>query len=128
MTNLAAIDVGSNAIRMLVSRLNLDGRPETLENLRLPVRLGQDAFTSGQFSEQTMQMALDAFLRFRQVAELFEVSQSRAVATSAMRETVNSDLLIDRIAHETGFAIESFRRGRSTPHSSCGETCGEFRR
>jgi exopolyphosphatase/guanosine-5'-triphosphate,3'-diphosphate pyrophosphatase len=45
-------------------------------------------------------------LRFRQVAELFEVSQSRAVATSAMREAVNGDLLIDRIAHETGFAIE----------------------
>ena len=73
---------------------------ETLENLRLPVRLGQDAFTSGQFSEQTMQMAVDAFLRFKKVAELFEVNQTRAVATSAMRETTNSDLLIDRILRE----------------------------
>jgi exopolyphosphatase/guanosine-5'-triphosphate,3'-diphosphate pyrophosphatase len=106
MSNIAAIDVGSNAIRMAVSRLNADGLLETLENLRLPVRLGQDAFTSGQFSEQTMQMAVDAFLRFRKVAEVFEVSQTRAVATSAMRETANSDLLIDRIARETGFNIE----------------------
>ena len=109
MPNIAAIDVGSNAIRMIVSRLNAEGRLETLENLRLPVRLGQDAFTSGQFSEQTMQMAVDAFLRFRNVAEVFEVTQSRAVATSAMRETANSDLLIERIARETGFNVEIIR-------------------
>ncbi len=107
MPNIAAIDVGSNAIRMMVSRLNAAGNLETLENLRLPVRLGQDAFTTGHFSEQTMQMAVDAFLRFKKVAELFEVNQTRAVATSAMRETTNSDLLIDRILRETGFYIET---------------------
>jgi len=104
--NIAAIDVGSNAIRMMVSRLNLDGGLETLENLRLPVRLGQDAFTTGQFSEKTMQMAVDAFLRFRNVADVFEVTNIRAVATSAMREAANNDLLSERIARETGFNIE----------------------
>ena len=106
MSNIAAIDVGSNAIRMMVSRLNNGGSLETLENIRLPVRLGQDAFTSGQFSEQTMQMVVDAFLHFRKVADVFEVIQTRAVATSAMRETSNSDLLVDRIVRETGFSIE----------------------
>ena len=106
MPNIAAIDVGSNAIRMMVSQLNTAGNLQTLENLRLPVRLGQDAFTTSQFSEQTMQMAVDAFLRFRKVAEVFEVSQTRSVATSAMRETGNSDLLIERILRETGFNIE----------------------
>lgn len=106
MPNIAAIDVGSNAIRMLVSRLNPDGKLETLESLRLPVRLGQDAFTSGFFSEQTMHMAVDAFLRFRKIAELFQVQESRAVATSAMRDTANSELLLDRISRETGFNIE----------------------
>lgn len=106
MPNIAAIDVGSNAIRLMVSRLNGDGELETLENLRLPVRLGQDAFTSGQFSEQTMQMAVDAFLRFRKVSEVFEVVQTRAVATSAMRETANSALLMERITLETGFILE----------------------
>ncbi len=107
MANLAAIDTGSNAIRMLVSRLDNDGKLETLENIRLPVRLGQDAFTSRLFSEQTMQMAVDAFIRFRQVADLFEVKQVRAVATSAMREVINSNLLIDRIFRETGFTVET---------------------
>lgn len=106
MSNLAAIDIGSNAMRMIVSRLDAGGELETLENLRLPVRLGQDAFSAGQFSERTMQMAVDAFLRFRQVATLFGVNQARAVATSAMREASNSDLLVDRISSETGFSIE----------------------
>ncbi len=91
---------------MLISRLNANGELETLENLRLPVRLGQDVFTTEQFSEPTMQMAVDAFVRFRQVAELFGVDQARAVATSAMRESANSDLLIDRIARQTGFVVE----------------------
>lgn len=91
---------------MVVSRLNADNHAETLGNLRLNVRLGQDAFTSGLFSEPTMQMAVDAFLRFRNVADVFEVTQTRVVATSAMRETANSDLLIERIARETGFNIE----------------------
>ena len=91
---------------MVVRRLNADNRLETLGNLRLPVRLGQDAFTSGLFCEPTMQMAVDAFLRFRNMADVFEVTQTRVVATSAMRETANSDLLIERIARETGFNIE----------------------
>lgn len=106
MTKLAAIDVGSNAMRMLISQVDMAGTLETIENVRLPVRLGEDAFTAGKFSERTMQMAVDAFLRFRQLAELFEVNQSRAVATSAMREATNSELLVDRIAREAGFTIE----------------------
>ncbi len=47
MANLAAIDVGSNAIRMIVGHLGIEGQLETLNNLRVPVRLGQDAFTTG---------------------------------------------------------------------------------
>ncbi|MEI6288888.1 MAG: Ppx/GppA phosphatase family protein [Chloroflexota bacterium] len=106
MPNIAAIDVGSNAIRMVVGRLNIDGKIETLESLRLPVRLGQDAFSRGVFSEQTMQMAVDAFLRFKNIREVFDVEQVRTVATSAMRETSNSEALIDMIARETGFQVE----------------------
>lgn len=106
MPNIAAIDAGSNGIRMMVSRLNADGSLEPLENLRLPVRLGNDAFTTGQFSEQTMQQAVDAFLQFRNVSEVFKVQHARAVATSAMRESKNGNLLVERIARETGFELE----------------------
>ena len=54
-----------------------------LENLRLPVRLGQDAFTTGSVSEETSQQAVDAFTRFRKIADDHNVEKIRAIATSA---------------------------------------------
>ncbi|HAX68372.1 MAG TPA: Ppx/GppA phosphatase family protein [Anaerolineales bacterium] len=107
MQTIAAIDVGSNAMRLVVGRVNYDGTLETLENLRLPVRLGQDAFSLGQIGEETAQLATDAFVRFRKVADDYGVGTIRAVATSAMREARNGDLLSDRIARATGIEIET---------------------
>ncbi|GAB4486535.1 MAG: Ppx/GppA phosphatase family protein [Anaerolineales bacterium] len=106
MNNIAAIDVGSNAIRMAVARPKSGGGLEMLESTRLPVRLGQDAFTSGLLGESLMQATVDAFLRFRTIADQFGVEQLRAVATSALREAENGELLIDRIAHQTGIQVE----------------------
>lgn len=104
--NIAAIDVGSNAIRMIVGRVTGVGQVEILESTRVPVRLGQDAFSTGQIGEPTMQAAADAFIHFRKVANQFGVEQTRAVATSSMREAENSDLLIDRIAQHSGIQVE----------------------
>jgi exopolyphosphatase/guanosine-5'-triphosphate,3'-diphosphate pyrophosphatase len=104
--NFAAIDVGSNAIRMVVGRSDGSGKLEILESTRLPIRLGRDVFASGQLSETSMQSALDAFVRFRTIADQFEVGQLRAVATSALRESGNGDILIDRIARATGIQLE----------------------
>ena len=87
MQTIAAIDAGSNAMRMVVGRIVYDGKVEVVENLRLPVRLGQDAFTDGIFSEETAQQAVDAFARFRRIADHHKVEKIRAIATSAMRET-----------------------------------------
>lgn len=106
MQTIAAIDVGSNAMRLIVGRLSYDGKLETLENLRLPVRLGQDAFSLKQIREETAQLALDAFIRFRKVVDDYAVDKIRAVATSAMREVINGDILCDRIARATGIEIE----------------------
>jgi exopolyphosphatase/guanosine-5'-triphosphate,3'-diphosphate pyrophosphatase len=106
MQTIAAIDVGSNAMRIVVGRIIYDGKVEVLENLRLPVRLGQDAFTTGIVSEETTQQAVDAFTRFRKIMDDHKVEKIRAVATSAMRELTNSDLLMDRIARSTGIEIE----------------------
>ena len=106
MQTIAAIDVGSNAMRMVVGRVVYDGKIEVVENLRLPVRLGQDAFTTGFVSEATAQQAVDAFIRFRKVVDDYDVEKLRCVATSAMRELTNSELLIDRIARTTGIDIE----------------------
>lgn len=107
MQTIAAIDVGSNAMRMVVGRIVYEGKVEAVENLRLPVRLGQDAFTTGIISEETSRQTLDAFVRFRRIADNHKVEKIRAIATSAMREADNSDLLIDRIARSTGIQIET---------------------
>ncbi|HVN16956.1 MAG TPA: Ppx/GppA phosphatase family protein [Anaerolineales bacterium] len=106
MQNIAAIDVGSNAIRMAVGRVNDKEQVEVLDNIRLPVRLGGDAFTHGKISESNIQAATDAFLRFRKVADDFAVTHMRAVATSAMREASNSRAVINRIRQRTKINLE----------------------
>lgn len=106
MQTIAAIDVGSNAIRMIVGNISESRVVKTIENIRLPVRLGQDVFGSGRLHEVTIQQAVDAFLHFQRVASDLGVTQIRAIATSAMREAANGDILIDRILRATGIGID----------------------
>ena len=106
MQIIAAIDVGSNAIRMVVGEIDDHWKVRAIENIRLPVRLGQDVFTEGFIQEETIQAAIDAFLRFRRVADDFGVTHMRAIATSAMREAANGDFLIDRIVNSSGIQLE----------------------
>jgi exopolyphosphatase/guanosine-5'-triphosphate,3'-diphosphate pyrophosphatase len=106
MHKIAAIDAGSNALRMIVGTINETGGVEAIENIRLPVRLGRDAFTSGHLREITLQQAVDAFQHFRRVADDFGVTNIRAIATSALREASNSDILLDRIQRTSGIEVE----------------------
>jgi exopolyphosphatase/guanosine-5'-triphosphate,3'-diphosphate pyrophosphatase len=86
--------------------VNESGQVRTIENIRLPVRLGQDVFSKGYLEEKTIQQTEEAFLRFKQMAEDYNVHQLRAVATSAARESANSDLLIDRVFRVSGIEIK----------------------
>lgn len=106
MVNISAIDVGSNAMRMVVGEVDDDWQVRTIENLRLPVRLGQDVFGRGYLEEKTIQQTEEVFLRFKQVAENYNIHQLRAVATSAAREAENNDLLVDRVFRTSGIEIE----------------------
>ena len=106
MQNLAAIDVGSNAIRLLIGRLYDNGKTETLDSLRVPVRLGKDTFKNGIISEGSMQELLAAFTTFKKVIHDNGVSQVRAVSTSAMREAANQAIVCDRILHATGITVD----------------------
>lgn len=106
MLKIAAIDVGSNAMRMVLGEVDEAWQVHTVENIRLPVRLGQDVFRKGYLERKTIKQTEEAFLRFRHVAETFGVERMRAVATSAAREAVNGDLLIDRIARVSGIELE----------------------
>jgi exopolyphosphatase/guanosine-5'-triphosphate,3'-diphosphate pyrophosphatase len=106
MPNIAAIDVGSNAMRMMVGNITEARKVEPVENIRLPVRLGEDVFGAGALREVTIQQAVDAFRHFQRVAADLEVTRMRAVATSALREAANADILIDRVQLATGITIE----------------------
>ncbi|MGA7193587.1 MAG: hypothetical protein WBW94_08155 [Anaerolineales bacterium] len=108
MQTIAAIDVGSNAIRMMVGRFNETRKMETLENIRRPVSLGTDAFGSGRLRDVTIQKTVNAFHHFQRVASDLEVTKIRAIATSAMREANNADILIDRVLRATGIVIEKY--------------------
>lgn len=106
MVNISAIDVGSNAMRMVVGEVDETWQVNTIENTRLPVRLGQDVFSKGYLEEKTIQQTEEAFLRFKHMAESFSIHHLRAVATSAAREARNSDLLVDRVFRTSGIEIE----------------------
>jgi exopolyphosphatase/guanosine-5'-triphosphate,3'-diphosphate pyrophosphatase len=102
---IAGIDVGTNAIRLVVGSVNPDRRIDLLENIREPVRLGQDVFTRGSISEETTERVIEAFQRFKRLIDKYGVEHVKAVATSATREAHNSDIFIDRIAQATGIEI-----------------------
>jgi exopolyphosphatase/guanosine-5'-triphosphate,3'-diphosphate pyrophosphatase len=103
---LAAIDIGSNAIRMAVCAVNTRGQLEELESHREPVRLGGEVFSQGLISDQTASRMEDAFFRFRTVLERHPGCRVRAVATSAMREARNGNDVARRIERATGIPIE----------------------
>src|SRR5512134_164211 len=106
MLNISAIDVGSNGMRMVVGEVDEAWRVNIIENTRLPVRLGQDVFSKGYLEEETIQQTEEAFLRFKHIAESFNIRHLRAVATSAAREARNGDLLVDRVFRTSGIEIE----------------------
>jgi exopolyphosphatase/guanosine-5'-triphosphate,3'-diphosphate pyrophosphatase len=105
MPTLAAIDVGSNAIRLTIGSVDGDRKFTSLENLREAVRLGQDVFSKGIISDETVEQASEAFARFKEAIDRHGVSWSKAVATSALREAMNRDMFLDRMTQVCGIDI-----------------------
>jgi exopolyphosphatase / guanosine-5'-triphosphate,3'-diphosphate pyrophosphatase len=102
---MAVVDIGSNAIRMVVAQLLPDGRLEVLERLQRAVRLGQDTFRSGQLRSETMRSAVSILRDYQRVMNTYGAGRVRAVATSAIREAANGDTFVDRILMATGIAV-----------------------
>lgn len=105
--NLAAIDVGSNAMRMVVAQVLPGFQLKPMEGLREPVRLGKDVFTQQIISERNIKRSLQAFRKFKTVIEKRGVTHYRAVATAASREAHNRDAFVDAVLKETGIALET---------------------
>lgn len=100
---LAAIDIGSNAIRFQVSTV-LDNSPtpffKKLEYVRFPLRLGHDVFTTGRISQKSMEKFKKLMKAFKLLVELYEVDDYMFCATSAMRESENGEQLAKEIRDE----------------------------
>ena len=107
--NFAAIDIGSNAVRLLIKGI----RPgETVDEmtkcvlLRIPLRLGEDAFGNGRISQEKQKRLMRTIKSFRLLMKVFDVVSYRACATSAMRYASNGGRIADRIYAKTGIRIE----------------------
>ena len=105
---LAAIDIGSNAIRFQISTV-LDHSPNVLfkklEYVRFPLRLGHDVFSSGKITEKSALKFKKLMKAFRLLIELYEVDDYMFCATSAMRESENGPELAAQVREEIGVEI-----------------------
>jgi len=103
---MAAIDVGSNAMRLGIALRDEKGLPNIILRHREPVRLGRDAFTTGTLSEATQNEAITAFQQFRRILDRHHVGKLRGTATSAMRDSSNGHQLVQRIFEETNIKLD----------------------
>jgi exopolyphosphatase/guanosine-5'-triphosphate,3'-diphosphate pyrophosphatase len=105
----AAIDVGSNAVRLLIAEIienngSISFKKNTL--LRVPVRLGDDAFLNKRISDKKANDLIKSMQAFRNLMDVFKVTDYMACATSAMREAVNGQDVANRIKEEAGINLE----------------------
>jgi exopolyphosphatase / guanosine-5'-triphosphate,3'-diphosphate pyrophosphatase len=107
---LAAVDIGSNAVRILFGEVyHQPGKApavKKLELLRLPIRLGEDAFLDGKISKRQEERLTSAMCAFADLKNVFEVKGYRACATSAMRDAANGKEVIERVREKSGVKIE----------------------
>lgn len=107
---LSAIDIGSNAARLLISEVRIDEKDKTSFNkvslTRVPLRLGFDVFDTGKISEHKTELLLHTMKAYINLLHAYEVKYLKACATSAMREAANSAEIISLVKNETGIEIE----------------------
>jgi len=106
---LGAIDIGSNAVRLLLMNVHETSEgPQFIKNTiyRVPLRLGEEAFLKGKISDKKAADLIKTIKAFRNIIEVTNTKIYRACATSAMRESSNSEKIIARVEEKTGIQIE----------------------
>lgn len=106
---LAAIDIGSNAARLLICEVVIKGKEtefNRLNILRIPLQLGFDVFEKGFIGSRKKKMLIDTIKAYKQLMKVYEVEHYMACATSAMRDAQNSKEIIKEIEAETSIEIE----------------------
>jgi len=107
---LAAIDIGSNAARLLISEAspNSQGRMDftKVNLLRVPLRLGIDVFSTGIISPKRAEHLISTIKAYKLLLEVYEVKYLKACATSAMRDATNGPAILEDVKRETGIDIK----------------------
>lgn len=107
---LAAIDIGSNAVRLLISEVTIDEKKNPSFNkvslIRVPLRLGFDVFEKGKISDHKTTLLLHTMKAYLNLLQAYEVKYVKACATSAMRDSTNAADIISLVKKETGIEIE----------------------
>ena len=103
---LAAIDIGSNAIRLIIGEKTETGSLRILKKYREPIRLGAEVFNGGVLSAQIIEQTANAFVQFRGVIDQFQIQKVKAVATSALRDAENKKQLIDLVYEKSKVQIQ----------------------
>jgi exopolyphosphatase / guanosine-5'-triphosphate,3'-diphosphate pyrophosphatase len=107
---LAAIDIGSNAARLLISEVELNeaGKPlfQKLNLVRVPLRLGFDVFEKKEISDQKKEMIIKTIKSYKLLTDVYGVEKMMACATSAMRDAKNGADIINEVRETTGINIE----------------------
>ena len=109
--HFAAIDIGSNAIRLIIKGIEKDEitTVDSLEQdilVRFPLRLGDDAFTQGKISKEKIERLIHLMKAFRQMMKMFNIVACKAYATSAMRDAANGKKIVNKIRRKTGIHVE----------------------
>ena len=105
----SAIDIGSNAVRLLLSGVFEDGFSPTFKKMsliRMPIRLGDDAFTRNRISEEKIVQLVKTMVGFKHLIDAYQPIDTMACATSAMREAENGPEICERIREASGIPVE----------------------
>ncbi|GAA3655437.1 Ppx/GppA phosphatase family protein [Flavivirga jejuensis] len=106
----AAIDIGSNAVRLLISNIiEQKGKPVQFKKnslVRVPIRLGADVFVENKISKENSQRIVDTMVAFKLLMKSHKVVKYKACATSAMRESGNGKAVVDLVLKEAGISID----------------------
>ena len=105
----AAIDIGSNAVRLLIKSIVPGDSSDSFEKVlmvRVPLRLGQESFVTGKINGDKEKQLIRLMKAFKHLIKVYNVTDYRACATAAMREAKNSTALVKEIRKETDLKIE----------------------
>jgi exopolyphosphatase/guanosine-5'-triphosphate,3'-diphosphate pyrophosphatase len=106
VARFGAIDVGSNAMRLVIVEADSASAVREVASLRMPVRLGRNVFVSGRLTPAAISAASEALRKFRALLDEHKVDRYRAVATSAVREAENGAVFVERARRDSGIEID----------------------